>query len=178
MSIRFPSEVFPTLSTGRLLLREISFADNGRLLAIRSNADVNRFTGRSCDQTIAGIDEFIAARKEDRINGAGVYWGIEMDNALIGTICLWNFDDATASTEIGYELLPTAQGKGLMAEAISKVIAYAFDEMCLKVITAWLVAENERSVRLLERHQFQYSETMDGYLVYKLDNTAWRSTIP
>ncbi|QEC79176.1 GNAT family N-acetyltransferase [Mucilaginibacter ginsenosidivorax] len=174
MSIVFPSAVFPQLKTDRLVLRELVPADSEQLLAIRSNEAISRFIGRSNQQTMEAINQFIRARNEDRLNGKGVYWAIQLKNTpgVIGTICCWNFDYDAATAEIGYELLPTYQGSGLMGEAIKKVIAFGFKDMQLKTITAWPMPQNEPSVKLLERNGFTYSETVDGQLVYKLNNTG------
>jgi ribosomal-protein-alanine N-acetyltransferase len=174
MSIVFPSAAFPQLKTDRLVLRELVPADSGQLLAIRSNEAINRFIGRSNVQTMEAINQFIEARKQDRLSGKGVYWVIQLKDtpSVIGTICCWNFDYDAATAEIGYELLPSYQGKGLMGEAIKKVIAFGFNNMLLKTITAWPMPQNEPSVKLLERNGFTYSETIDGQLVYKLNNTG------
>jgi len=175
MIIIFPSAGFPQLKTDRLVLRELVPADSLQLFAIRSNAAINRFIGRSNEQTMDAINQFIQARKQDRLNGKGLYWAIQLKNTpgLIGTICCWNFDYDAATAEIGYELLPTYQGKGIMREAIAKVISFAFNDMLLESITAWLSPQNEPSVKLLERSGFTYSETIDGQLVYKLSQIAW-----
>ncbi|WP_184549342.1 GNAT family N-acetyltransferase [Mucilaginibacter sp. FT3.2] len=178
MPIRFTSPGFPVLGTARLLLRELTPGDAAQLLTIRCNEEINRFIGRSSAHTLNDIYQFIDARRQDMLHAKSVYWAIEIDGRLIGTICLWNIDYTTVSAEIGYELLPAYQGRGLMAEAIDKVIAYGFNNMHLNTITAWPAAENERSIKLLQRHQFKYAETIEGYLVYKLDNDVWRLTPP
>lgn len=179
MPVRFPSTQFPELHTDRLRLRELTFEDTAQLLAIRSNDDINRYIGRSSVQTAEAVNEFIAARRKDRADKQGVYWGIELKHSgkLIGAICYWNLNEEAISAEIGYELLPSEQGKGLMKEAIDSVIAYGFDEMQLDTITASLSPANVRSVRLLERHLFSYNETIDGYLVYKLPRVTWQTGI-
>jgi ribosomal-protein-alanine N-acetyltransferase len=179
MPVRFPSTQFPELHTNRLRLRELMFEDTEQLLAIRSNDDINRFIGRSSVQTTEAVNEFIAARRKDVADKQSMYWGIELKRSgkLIGTICYWNLNHETISAEIGYELLPSEQGKGLMKEAVDSVIAYGFDEMELHTITAQLSPANVKSVQLLERHHFSYNETIDEHLVYKLNRLAWQTGI-
>ncbi|WP_295712949.1 GNAT family protein [Mucilaginibacter sp.] len=177
MPVKFPSTQFPELHTHRLRLRELMFSDTQQLLAIRSNDDINRFIGRSSVQTAEAVNQFIAARRKDMIDKRSVYWGIELkcSGKLIGAICYWNLNDKAISAEIGYELLPSEQGKGLMKEAVDSVIAYGFDEMELNTITAWLSPANVKSVQLLERHHFSYNETIDKQLVYKLSRLTWQT---
>jgi ribosomal-protein-alanine N-acetyltransferase len=95
---------------------------------------------------------------------------------LIGTICYWNLNYNEESAEIGYELMPDMQGKGIMQEAITAVIAWGFNEMKLETITAFPIGENERSVRLLEKNRFSYNETTNGDLAYKLNRQTWRTS--
>jgi ribosomal-protein-alanine N-acetyltransferase len=78
-----------------------------------------------------------------------------------------------ATAEIGYELLPPYQGKGIMREAVENIISFGFNNMLLKTITAWPMPQNESSVKLLERSGFTYSETIDVQLVYKLHKATW-----
>ena len=59
--------------------------------------------------------------------------------------------------EIGYALLPGFQGKGIMQEAIEKVIEYGFISMKLKSIVADLKPANIKSIKLLERNGFIYT---------------------
>jgi ribosomal-protein-alanine N-acetyltransferase len=177
MLIKFPSAKFPVLHTDRLVCRELIKADVKQLLSIRNNEEINRFIGRSSVQTIQHVRGFIDSRRLDRTEGKGVYWAIELKSTgkLIGTICFWNLDYNAATAEIGYELLPAHQGKGLMTEAADKVVSYGFETMQLDAITAWPSPNNKPSVKLLERHSFTYAETIDEQLVYKLTHAQWEA---
>ena len=61
--------------------------------------------------------------------------------------------------EIGFELLPDFQGKGFMHEAIEKVLAYCFDVIQLQSIEAYAHADNEGSIKVLERNGFVRQST-------------------
>jgi ribosomal-protein-alanine N-acetyltransferase len=175
MSIQFPLANFPVLHTNRLVCRELTGADSEQLLSIRNNEEINRFIGRSSAQTLQQVRGFIDSRRLDWAEGRGVYWALELKSTgkLIGNICFWNLDYNAATTEIGYELLPAEQGKGLMTEAVDKVIAYGFETMQLDAMTAWSSPNNKPSVKLLERQGFIYAETIDELLVYKLSHAQW-----
>ncbi len=175
MAIQFSATGFPVLHTPRLVCRELTEADGKQLLAIRNNEDINRFIGRSSTQTLQQVLGFIASRQQDWADKKSVYWGIVLkeNDCVIGTICFWNLDYAAATADIGYELLPAEQGKGLMKEAVDKVLAYGFEVMKLSAITACLLPANERSLKLLENHGFTYVETIENEVVYKLSHTQW-----
>ncbi len=95
---------------------------------------------------------------------------------LIGTICLWNFEITKAQVEIGYELSPMYQGKGIMHEAAEKIIEYAFETMQAKTVTALTTPNNIPSKKLLERcgfkadllHKYVNIEEAEGQAVYFL----------
>jgi len=73
---------------------------------------------------------------------------------LIGTIGFWNILTEHFRAEIGYLLDVDFQGKGIMQEALSKVVEYGFNIMKLHSIEANVNPGNISSTRLLERNNF------------------------
>ena len=84
------------------------------------------------------------------------YWTITIkDNPkLIGSICLWNFNTEKTIAEIGYDLHPNFQGKGIMNESMNLVLDFGFKNLKLKTIEAFTHKGNKSSIRLLKRNQF------------------------
>jgi ribosomal-protein-alanine N-acetyltransferase len=100
-----------------------------------------------------------------------IYWAITLSgtNKLIGTICLFDFSEDDSKAEIGYELLPGFQGKGIMQEAISKVIDFGVRDIGLNSIEAYTHAQNQSSVRLLEKFNFKKQIADDNnFMIFKL----------
>jgi len=85
-----------------------------------------------------------------------VYWGItlKVDDSLIGTVCLWNISTENHRAELGYELMPEFQGQGLMQEALTRVIDYAFKTLRFHTLEANVNPDNKKSVKLLEKNDF------------------------
>ncbi len=145
---------------------------------LRSNANVNKFLDRTGAITIEEAYEFIDKIESGIKNHAWLYWAISQkgNNNLIGTICLWNMKLEKEMAEIGYELFPAFQGKGIMREALTKVIDFGFNSLGLKVITALPHVENTKSIDLLLRNHFRLDEEFafvskeeaDGLAVYYL----------
>ena len=152
----FQFSPFPVLVTENLLLRQLAISDAPEILELRSNEQVNRFVDRNKAQSLEDALSFIYLINRNIANNEAIYWGLQPKNdlKLIGTICLWNLSKQVSSAEIGYELLPDFQGKGLMQQAISSVIEYGFEMMHLKIIKAWTVKQNLASTRILERNGF------------------------
>jgi ribosomal-protein-alanine N-acetyltransferase len=154
MNLHFPT--FPVLQTERLVLRQLAEHDAERIHRLRSDAVVNAAVGR---KNSSGVEDALAFIEKIHVtvkSGEGMYWALDMQGSsdLIGTICLWNYDVENDTVEIGYEMLPEFHGKGLMREAIQRVIAFVFDEMNARTITAFPSAGNAPSVALLTAVHF------------------------
>ena len=174
---------FPNLTTERLALRQLNIEDANELSLLRSDERVNEFIDRSPSTNIEEAKKFIEKINNGIAANESVYWAIALKDgpSLIGTICFWNISIKDDIAEIGYELKPEFQGKGIMQEAISKVIAFGFDEIKFKVITALPKEGNKKSIQLLLKNNFQLDANHkfvskkeaeeEGLLVYYLTNT-------
>ncbi len=114
---------FPALQTERLLLRKLSLDDAEEIFVLRSNDEVNKFIDRA---KAKDADEAIAFINKVNIgiaNNKWIYWSIcyKENPKLIGTICLWNINEELSKAEVGYELLPEYQKKGIAKESLSAV---------------------------------------------------------
>jgi ribosomal-protein-alanine N-acetyltransferase len=78
-------------------------------------------------------------------------------------VSLFNFSRLHRRAEIGYELARAWWGQGLGAEAVREVAQFAFDCLQLHRIEAATIADNPRSVAMLERIGFQREGTRRGY---------------
>lgn len=75
---------------------------------------------------------------------------------------------------LGYKIARSAEGRGLMREALAAATRYAFETLRLHRIMANYVPTNERSGRLLRRLGF----TVEGYARdYLLVGGAWRDHV-
>jgi [ribosomal protein S5]-alanine N-acetyltransferase len=169
---------FPELTTERLILRQLRDDDAEALFVLRADADVARYVDRRLARSAGEALMFI-----DRINegidlGEAIFWAITVpgEDRLIGTICLWNISDDRTQAEIGYELIPAEQGKGIMQEAARAVIPYGFATMGLRIIEAVVHPENAASIRLLVRNGFapagMLTENDVDLLIYALTAPA------
>ncbi|SHL12552.1 ribosomal-protein-alanine N-acetyltransferase [Chitinophaga jiangningensis] len=147
---------FPSLSTNRLLLRELQLTDDVAIQALRSNADVNTYLERPAAIDLAAARQFITSTNNRFANAEGLYWVITTPSSsqLMGTICLWNYQPADGSVEIGYELMPKYQRQGFMQEAIAAVITFAFTRIQANVIKAEVDVSNQPSIKALQKHGF------------------------
>ena len=148
---------FPVQVTEDLLLRQVSVNDAAQILELRSNEQVNRYVERKKATSIEDALAFIEVINKGIAGNELIYWGLQLKNDLkvIGTIGMFNLSVQESKAEIGYELLPGYQGKGLMQQAMTAVIQYGFHTMHLQTIEAWTVKENLASARVLEKMGFE-----------------------
>jgi ribosomal-protein-alanine N-acetyltransferase len=154
---------FPRLTTNRLQLRGLKKKDAGEILILRSDERVNKFLDRPKAVTINDAKNFIEKILSAVKSNQSIYWAITLKDAdtLIGTICMWNISLENNMAEMGYELHPGFQGKGLMQEAISAVTDYGFNKMDLQVITASTHPGNLKSIKLLLKNNFVPDENYE-----------------
>ena len=79
---------------------------------------------------------------------------------LIGTICYWRIQSENYRAELGYMLQQRYWRKGIMKEAILKVIEYGFETLQFHSIEARIHAGNKASAAVLESTGF----VQEGYL--------------
>ena len=163
---------FPELATERLLLRKIKASDYEEILFLRTDETVTKFIERPENKKIK--DKSGARKLIKELNGyietnESITWGIVLKNnpKVMGTICLWNFSQNEKTAEVGYELNPKFHGKGIMSEAIKKIVDFGFNQLKLDKIEAFTHNKNENSSKLLEKNGFNLNENRTD-----LDNTS------
>lgn len=152
-----PPPPFPLLSTARLTLRETTADDAPALFAIHGDVEAMRWYGTdplpNLDAALKMVDNFAALRK---LPNPGVRWGIVRHDSgeLVGTCGLFKWNRGWRSCTVGYELARSAQGAGLMHEALAAAFAWGFEAMALERIEAQVHPDNESSRQLLLRLGF------------------------
>lgn len=193
--------VFPALETARLRLREITAADAGWYLLHFSRPEVAHGQGVAPPADLAAaraeLDEYILGKFADR---TGLRWGLVLKEggalheagslreggALIGSVGFYDYDAEVRSMEIGYDLDPAFWGRGLMTEALTTILDFAFERLDVNRAQAIAMPRNRASRRLLERLGFtregvlrEHGHDETGALVddvmYSLLRREWRA---
>ena len=148
---------FPVLTTERFTLRPVTSDDINEIFELLSHPDVNKYYGRPRAKSMEAAGRYIETIARTVNNNELLYWGIcfKGEPKIVGTICLWNFRRAESRVEIGFDLLPAFQGKGLMKETTKAVIDFAFSVLECEKIDCWPNVENVPSIKLLEKNGFK-----------------------
>jgi ribosomal-protein-alanine N-acetyltransferase len=153
--------------------------DSPIILYLRSDKIINKYILRpENSQTKNNIDAINHIKKltHQIENNSSVSWGITLKNnpKIIGTICLWNFSNNNIIAEVGYDLIPEFQKKGIMNEALNKVIDFGFNNLNLNKIEAYTHFQNENSKLLLSKNKFSLVKDINNShnLFYELINNS------
>jgi ribosomal-protein-alanine N-acetyltransferase len=154
---------FPNLETERLTLRQVTAADADAIFELRSNAAVMKYIPRPMLQNKEEALELIAMLNDKIENNIGINWGIRLKNdpKIIGIIGHYKIKPEHYRAEVGYMLLPEYNGKGIISEALKKVVEYGFKEMKLHSIEAVLDPKNGASEKVLLKNGF----TKEAHLI-------------
>jgi len=149
----------PEIQTNRLLLRKIVESDSSIILFLRSDERINKYIERPENRKTKNIADAINHIKKinaEAENNSSFSWGITLQNhpEIMGSICLWNFSKDRKIAEVGYDLIPKHQNKGIMSEALASVLDFGFSKLDVDKIEAFTHAQNQNSIKLLEKNGF------------------------
>lgn len=153
---------FPRIETPRLTLREIRVGDAPALFATFSDEAVMEFYGDLPHRTLADSQALIARQQGWYAAREGIRWGITRkgEDEVIGSCGLFHFDEGFRRATSGYELRRSAWRQGIMSEAFSAAITFAFERMGLHRVEAVVDDVNERSKGLLRKLGFTHEGTL------------------
>ena len=147
----------PTLTAARVALRSLTEDDVPDLFGVFSDAEVMRYWDSPPLKSVADASALFREIREGFETRRLFQWGISdlPSDRVIGTCTIWRVDRAHRRAEIGFALGRPHWGKGLAAEALGVLVAFAFQELDLHRLEADVDPRNDRSLGLLERHGFK-----------------------
>ena len=148
------------LDTARLTLRELSVADAAFILRLLNEPSFMRFIGDRGVRTTADASNYLLQGPLDSYHrfGFGLYLvELKEEKAPIG-ICGLVKRAALHDVDLGFAFLPEFWSQGYAFEAASAVMTYGRDVVKLRRMVAIVTAENERSMRLLDKLDFRFEQ--------------------
>ncbi|MEV0157163.1 GNAT family N-acetyltransferase [Micromonospora sp. NPDC050686] len=142
------------IHTERLELRPVRDEDIDRILEYRNLPEVTRWLLRTDVDPVS----FRAAWRRAAENPDDHSVAVLLDSVVIGTVSLDVLDGmgqpgmpSRTEAQLGYIFDPAYGGKGYATEAVTAMVAYSFDQLGVRRITAGCFADNLPSVRILEK---------------------------
>lgn len=174
--LEFNFNPFPVIETERLLLKRITNEDVKEVFELRSNPETMKYIPRPLVKNNEEALAHIALLDENINNNTGINWGITIkgDPKLLGIIGFYRMQPENYRSEIGYMLLPEFHGKGIVPEAVKRLIEYGFKDLKLHSIEAVIAPENIASEKVLQKcgfvkeAHFKESDFYDGKFLDKV----------
>lgn len=147
---------FPEFESERLLFTRTIATDAPEVIALRSNPETMKFIPRPFVKTTEDALDHIATIDAKIATNEGINWAIRLKDSpkLIGLVGYYRIAPENFRAEIGYMLLPQYHGKGLIPEAVKRLIQYGFEEMKLHSIEAVIDPRNYASEKVLQKNGF------------------------
>ncbi len=147
---------FPTLTTDRFVLRQISQDDAEMMFEMRSDREMMAYIPRPLAKTMEDATALIQTMLDGGEKGESFLWAISYknDTKLLGTIGYYRLKPEHYRAEVGYLLHRDYWQKGIMYEVLQSVLEFAFKDMNCHSIEAIIDPDNVASARLLEKCGF------------------------
>ncbi len=142
------------LHTARLLLREFVAADWPAVLAYQRDPHYLQFYAwieRTPEDVQRFVQMFVDQQHERPRRRFQLAVVLKDTQRLIGNCGIRKASAEAREADIGYELAPEHWGWGYATEAARAIVHFGFTELKLHRITAWCIADNVASARVLEK---------------------------
>lgn len=144
----------PDLQDGIVTLKKLTGENTESLFKMRSNDLLCKQAGIIMDKNPSQTLSFILDVERKLKNHYFYYWGIFVEEILVGVISLWVMDFEKNAGELGYFIGPDHKRQGYMFRAIKLVVNFAFKNTNFKAISAYIEIDNFASRNLVEKLGF------------------------
>lgn len=154
--LEFNFSPFPRIETERLFLDRVTALDVQEVFELRSNPETMKYIPRPLVKNHEDALEHIRMIDEKIANNTGINWAIRLKSTskLLGIIGYYRMQPENYRAEIGYMLLPDHHGKGIIPEAVNRLIKFGFEDLKLHSIEAVIDPENYASEKVLQKCGF------------------------
>jgi ribosomal-protein-alanine N-acetyltransferase len=148
------------VKTENYILKEIEDSDINNIHKGLSNPDITKYYDvhfSTLEETKVQMEWYRDLKK----NRTGIWWGIydETDDEFCGAGGFNSLDNKHKKAEIGLWLLKDYWGKGILNKVMPKLFEKGFTELDLNRIEGYVVSDNTKCKRALEKINFTYEGT-------------------
>ncbi|WP_027626347.1 GNAT family N-acetyltransferase [Clostridium lundense] len=148
-----------SLETGRLILRQFSEKDATEMYNNwASDTEVTKYLTWPTHSSVEVTSKVIGMWVDNYKNMECYQWAIELkeNGQVIGSISLMNIDNHVENCEIGYCIGKAFWNKGIVTEAFSSIIDFAFNQVGFQRITGRHHVGNPASGKVMEKCGLKY----------------------
>jgi len=151
----------PRLETDRLILRRIGHADCSDIYEYSADPEVTKYLTWKPHANIGDTRVYIDDALKRYGNGKFYDWGLEYkaDGRLIGTCGFTSVNLNQNVCEVGYVLSKKYWGRGLVPEALERVIDLAFNYFGFDKVEARFFEGNTKSKKVMLKSGMTFEKT-------------------
>ncbi len=158
------------LTTERLILRDFLERDWEALLAYQQDPlylRYNEWTSRTEEDVREFVQRFLDQQTQSPRIKYQFAVTLKSTGQLIGNCGVRRDSPEAHEADMGYELDPKFWGNGYATEAARTVMRFGFLHMNVQRISAWCVADNVGSARVLEKLGMRLEKRMRNHQYFK-----------
>ncbi|SDL79149.1 Protein N-acetyltransferase, RimJ/RimL family [Pedobacter sp. ok626] len=143
-----------TLTTDRLIVRDLNYEDLDFIHVIHSNPEVQKYATLDIPESINESEDYLRKYIEQQNCNPRKEYGFcvsLVNKEPIGLIGLSNGLDKFKSAEMWFKMHPKYWGRGYITEAALVVLKFGFERLHLHRIEAGVATENIASIKVLEK---------------------------
>lgn len=144
-----PADLGPILTTERLVLRPPCEDDLDAIAALYADPENSRFIGGPEPRVLAWR-RLMSHIGSWAAKGFAMFAVTTREGEWIGQLGPWR-PEGWPGLEVGWALLPAAQGRGYAVEAVSAALDWTFEALAAEDVIHSIHPENTASIRLAER---------------------------
>ncbi|WBW97334.1 GNAT family N-acetyltransferase [Oceanirhabdus sp. W0125-5] len=151
------------IETERLILRRFKEEDAHDMYNNwASDTEVTRYLSWPAHSSVEVTKKIIEMWLNSYNNQEHYQWAIELkeNGEVIGTISLIEINNKDENCEVGYCIGKEFWNKGILTEALSEMIKFAFSEIGFQRIAARHNLDNPASGRVMEKCNLSYEGTL------------------
>ena len=155
---------FPLLKTPELLLRNFKNDDLKNIYKGLSDPLVTKYYAVHFNSSEETKEQLLWYENLLKTN-TGIWWAIgnHQNKIFYGGIGLNDISQKNKAAEIGFWLLPEFWRKGILKQVMPLVCSYAFDNLNLNQLEAYVETENLNCKKALSKLNFHLKETKIDY---------------
>lgn len=123
------------------------------LYEVRQDPELTKFLTRDYHSTLEKTKEFIKSTIEKKNSGKSYYFGIKLNNKIVGLTHIFNINIKNKNADVGTWLSRDYWGKGINQKSKLLLFDFAFNRLKLNRLSFHIAKENIRAQKALEKIQ-------------------------
>ncbi|NLC54461.1 MAG: GNAT family N-acetyltransferase [Erysipelothrix sp.] len=145
----------PELKDDVVYLKALNPSNTEALFLMFSDKELCRKSGLTPQTHISQTYTFILDNQKKVKSRVYYYWGIFVEETLVGVVSLLGLDYIKQTGELGYFIGSDYTRNGYMSKTLKLVVNFALSKTKIKAINAYVETNNQASIKLVEKLGFE-----------------------